>query len=233
MRSTAETDSKQIADRNQVLCPGKMPKGIFTFLCLFVLFLSFSSVCLGALCVSTRSSLCRCGNIELIFYCLLALGCFPLVTGIFWSTFHEILKYRGLSNTFSRPCSCREHYVSTIDSYDFYLPFCEDNTDPEKQSSLLPDAPILKQQEVTNIPPPLYSASAEFISETNRQEQPLPYESSMQQLQQQPTADQDSDHGVEPHSDPSTKGDSYQQHTDCQGTSERATLVTTSETGSE
>ncbi|XP_071586878.1 transmembrane protein 252 [Heliangelus exortis] len=135
---------------------------------LFVLCLSFSTVCLGALCVSISSSICRCGNIELIFYCLLALGIFLLVTGIFWSTFHEILKCRG-SATPSFDLTAVE---STMP--DFYPPFHEDKTDPEQQSSLLPDAPILKQQEVTNIPSPLYSGSAEFISGTERQEQPLP-----------------------------------------------------------
>lgn len=123
MRSTAETASKRTADMNQVPCLlGKVPKGVFTFIRLFVLLLSFSIICLGILCISTRSSTCRCGNNELVFYCLLALGFFLLVTGIFWSTFHEVLKYRGLSSIFIQNPSHRELRISTIDRY--VLQYC-------------------------------------------------------------------------------------------------------------
>ncbi|XP_009696806.1 PREDICTED: transmembrane protein 252 [Cariama cristata] len=210
-----------------------MPKGVFTFIRLFVLLLGFSTICLGVLCVSTSSSTCRCGDNELVFYCLLALGFFLLVTGIFWSTFHEVLKYRGLSSIFIQNPSCRDLRVSTIDRPDFYPPSYEDSTDPEKQTSPLPVASTLKQHEVINIPPPPYSeSSTEIISETNKQEQPPPYELSVQQLWQQQTADRDSNPGAELNSHPSTQENSYQQDTDCQGTSERATPVTTSETAS-
>ncbi|NWH52309.1 TM252 protein, partial [Fregata magnificens] len=142
-----------------------------------VLLLGFSIVCLGVLCISTSSSTCRCGNNELVFYCLLALGFFLLVAGTCWSTFHEVLKYKGLSSIFIRNPSRRELHISTIDRLDFYPPSYEDSTDPEKQTSPLPVASMLNQQEVINIPPPLYSeTTAEFISETNDQEQPPPYE---------------------------------------------------------
>uniref|UniRef100_A0A8B9MU53 Transmembrane protein 252 n=1 Tax=Accipiter nisus TaxID=211598 RepID=A0A8B9MU53_9AVES len=162
-----------------------MPKGVSTFIRLFVLLLSFSTICLGVLCISTSSSTCRCGNNELVFYFLLALGFFLLVTGIFWSTFHEVLKYRGLSSIFIQNPSRRELSVSTIDRYvpDFYPPSYEDSTDPEKQTFPLPVASTLKQQEVINIPPPPYSeSSTEFISETNKQEEPPPYELSVHGL---------------------------------------------------
>ncbi|NXX10353.1 TM252 protein, partial [Podargus strigoides] len=199
----------------------KMPKGVFTFIRLFVLLLSFSTICLGVLCVSTSSFTCRCGNKELVVYCLLALGFFLLLTAIFWSTFHEVLKYRGLSSIFFQNPSCRELHVSTIDRPDFYPPSYEDSTDPEKQTSPLPVASTLKQHEVINIPPPPYSEnSADFISETNEQEQPPPYELSVRQLQkQQQTADQDLNPVVESNSYPSTQENSHQQDTDCQTTS--------------
>ncbi|KAM6187144.1 LOW QUALITY PROTEIN: transmembrane protein 252 [Sarcoramphus papa] len=232
MRSTAETASKQTADRNVLCLLGKMPKGVFTFIRLFVLLLGFSTICLGVLCISTSSSTCRCGNNELVVYCLLALGFFLLVTGIFWNTFHEVLKYRGLSSSFIRNPSCRELRVSTIDRPDLYPPSYEDSTDPQKQTSPLPVASTLKQQEVINIPPPPYSeSSTEFISETNDQEQPPPYELSVQQPGQQQTADQELNPGAESNSHPPTQENSYQQDTDCQGTSERATSIRTSETG--
>ncbi|KFP69911.1 Transmembrane protein 252, partial [Acanthisitta chloris] len=139
-----------------------------------VLLLSFFTICLGVLCVSTNSSTCRCQNNELVYYCLLALGLCLLVTGIFWSTFHKVLKYRALDILIRNP-SCRELRVCTIDRPDFHPPSYEGRTDPEKEISPLSVACILEQQEV-NIPPPPYSESrAEFVSETNEQEQPPPY----------------------------------------------------------
>ncbi|NXC35296.1 TM252 protein, partial [Campylorhamphus procurvoides] len=141
-----------------------------------VLSLSFSTICLGVLCISTNSSMCRYGNNELVFYCLLAFGLFLLVTGIFWTTFHEVLKYRALG-ILIRNSSHRELHVYTIDRPDFYPPAYEDCTDPEKQSFPLSVASTLKQQGVINIPPPAYSESSEeFVSETNEQEQPPPYD---------------------------------------------------------
>ncbi|NXE93145.1 TM252 protein, partial [Menura novaehollandiae] len=154
----------------------KMPKAVFTFIRLFMLLLSFSTICLAVLCMSTNSSMCRCGNNKLVVFCLLALGLFLLVTGIFWNTFHEVLKYRALG-IFIRNRSHRELHVCTIYRPDFYPPSYEDSTDPEKQISPLSVASTLKQQEYINIPPPPYSeSSAEFVSETNEQEQPPTYE---------------------------------------------------------
>ncbi|XP_077646336.1 transmembrane protein 252, partial [Lonchura striata] len=164
-----------------------MPKGLFTFIRLFMLLLSFSTICLGILCMSINSSVCRCGN-KLVFHCLLALGLCLLFTGIFWSTFHEVLKYRALG-IFMRNPSHREPHVCTIDRPDFYPPSYEDSIDPEKLVSTLSVGSTLKQQEFDNIPPPPYSeSSAEFVSETNEQEQPPPYTLS---LEQQQTAGQD------------------------------------------
>ncbi|KAK2521291.1 Tmem252 [Columba livia] len=163
-----------------------------------------------------------------------ALGLFLLVAGIFWNTFHEVLKCRVLSSIFIQNPSHRELRISTIDRPDFYPPSYEDSTDPEKQSSVLPVDSTIKQEEIINIPPPPYSeSSAELISETDEQEQPPPYELSVQWLQQQQTADQRSNlRRTESNFNPSTQENSYQQDTDCQGISERATPVRTSETGS-
>ncbi|NXI52262.1 TM252 protein, partial [Chloroceryle aenea] len=148
-----------------------------------VLLLGFSIICLGFFCISTRSFTCRCGNNEIVFYCLLALGFFLLVTGIFWSTFHEVLKYSGCSSIMIQNPSCRGVHVSIMDRPNLYPPSYEDSTDPEKQTSPLPVVFTLKGQEVINIPPPLYSeSSTEFISETNEEEQPPPYELPVQQL---------------------------------------------------
>ncbi|KGL92701.1 Transmembrane protein 252, partial [Charadrius vociferus] len=165
-----QTNSKQ-----ELCLLGKMPKCGFAFIRLFVLLLGFSIICVGVLCLSTSYSICRCGNNELVFYCLLALGLFLLVAGIFWSTFYEVLKCGDASSAFIRNRSRRELRISTIDRPDFYPPSYEDSTDPEK-SFPLPVASTLKQHDIINIPLPPYSeSSAEFISETNEQEQPPPY----------------------------------------------------------
>ncbi|XP_027527391.1 transmembrane protein 252 [Neopelma chrysocephalum] len=210
-----------------------MPKGVFTFIRLFVLLLSFSTICLGVLCISTNYSMCTCGNNELVFYCLVALGLFLLVTGIFWSTFHEVLKYRALGIAIRNP-SHRELRVCTIDRPDFYPPSYEDCTDPEKQNSPLSIAFTVKQQEAINVSPPPYSeSSAEFISETNEQEQPPPYKLCVRELWQQQTADKGSNTRLESNSHISMQEIGYQQDIDFQGTSERATPVKTSEMGSQ
>ncbi|XP_063996472.1 transmembrane protein 252 [Pogoniulus pusillus] len=237
MRSTAETASKQRVEMKQALCLlGKMPKAVFTFLRLFVLLLGFTTICLGVLCTSTNSSTstCRCGNSKLVFYCLLALGFFLLVTGIFWSTFHEVLKYRGQSSILRQNHRHGELRVSTIDRPEFYPPSYEDSIDPEKQTFPLPLAFTLKEREVIHIPPLPYSeSSTEFISETYEQEQPPPYELSVQQLQQQQRWDQDSILKAKSHLHPSTLENSYQWNTDYQETSDRAMPVRTCQTGSE
>ncbi|NXJ10617.1 TM252 protein, partial [Odontophorus gujanensis] len=155
----------------------KMKKIFFSLIRLSVLLLSFSIICLGVLCIYTGSSACRCENNRLVAYCLLALGLLLLVSGIFWSTVNEAVKYGGVSSIFVRNPSRTELRVSTIDRPDFYPPSYEDSTDPEKQTFPLPVASAPKEGEVINIPPPLYSEnSTESISETNEPEQPPPYE---------------------------------------------------------
>ncbi|XP_015704348.2 transmembrane protein 252 [Coturnix japonica] len=160
-----------------------MKKVVFSLIRLCVLLLSFSIICLGVLCIYTGSSACKCGNNPLVAYCLLALGLVLLVAGIFWSTVHEAMKYRVLSSIFVRNPGLAELRVSTIDRPDFYPPSYEDSTDPEKQTFPLPVASAPKEQEVINIPPPLYSeSSTESVSETNEPEQPPPYELPCQAL---------------------------------------------------
>lgn len=117
---------------------------------------------------------------------------------------------------------------------DIYPPSYEDSTDPEKQTFPLPVASTLKEQEVIHIPPPPYSkSSAEFISETYEQEQPPPYELSVEQLQQQQIYDQDSSLKVKSHLHPSTRENRYQWNTDYEETSERAAPDRKFQTGNE
>ncbi|NXX78982.1 TM252 protein, partial [Urocolius indicus] len=185
----------------------KMPTHVSTFLRILLLFLSVSFFCLGVICISLSSF--QDYN-EVLFYCLLFLGFFFLVIGIFWNTLHEVLKCSGFSSTLIGNRSLREPRVSTIDRPDFYPPSYEESTDPEKQTFPLPVVSTLKQQEVIHIPPPLYSeSSTEFISETNEQEQPPSYELCVQQLQQQEIADQVSHAEEDSNSHPSTQQNSH------------------------
>ncbi|NXO76533.1 TM252 protein, partial [Sitta europaea] len=149
-----------------------------------MLLLSFSTICLGVLGMSMNSSMCTRGNKKLVFYCLIALGLCLLITGIFWSTFHEVLKYRALGIFIQNPSHREPHkshftmmcFFFVYFTPDFYPPSYEDSIDPEKLVSPLSVASTLKQQEFINIPlPPYNESSAEFVSETNEQEQPPPY----------------------------------------------------------
>ncbi|KFP29902.1 Transmembrane protein 252, partial [Colius striatus] len=140
---------------------------------ILLLLLSFSFFCLGVICISISSFQ---DHNDVLFYCLLSLGFFLLVLGIFWNTLHEVLKCSSFSSTLIQNPSLREPRVCTVDRPDFYPPSYEESTDPEKQTFPLPVVSTLKQQEVIHIPPSFYSeSSTEFISETNEQEEPPSY----------------------------------------------------------
>ncbi|XP_006022692.1 transmembrane protein 252 [Alligator sinensis] len=178
---------------------GKIPKSIFSIFRILVLLIGFSIICLGAICISTTSSLCKCGNNMLVAYTLLPLGFFLLVTGIFWSTYHETSKHKNFFyNIIQRTPSHREIHIHTIDRPDFYPPSYENSIDPEKQIVSLPASSSVTEEEIYNIPPPLYTeSSTEFIDESNyEEEQPPSYEVSVQQgeqQQQQQTGEHNSD----------------------------------------
>uniref|UniRef100_A0A8C3XNW8 Transmembrane protein 252 n=1 Tax=Chelydra serpentina TaxID=8475 RepID=A0A8C3XNW8_CHESE len=163
----------------------KIPKKFFFLFRIFVLLTGFSVICMGAFCISTGSFLCRCGNNLPVAYSLLPLGFLLLVIGIFWSMYHEVRKNKNLLYIFQRNPSRRE-------MPDFYPPCYEDSTDPGKQTFPIPLALSAREEEIYNIPPPLYTEnSMEFIDETSLQEeQPPSYEMSVQR--QQPTAEHDS-----------------------------------------
>ncbi|XP_067424755.1 transmembrane protein 252 [Emydura macquarii macquarii] len=173
----------------------KMPKNIFSLFRIFVLLTGFSIICMGAFCISTGSSLCKCRNKLPIAYSLLPLGFLLLVIGIFWSTCHEVSKQKSLFYVFQRNPRHRETHINSVDRPDFYPPCYEDSTDPGKQISPISLSLSVREAESYNIPPPLYTeSSTEFIDETSlEEEQPPSYEMS---VQQQPTAEHDSNTGV-------------------------------------
>ncbi|XP_034956190.1 transmembrane protein 252 [Zootoca vivipara] len=160
-----------------------MSNNIFSFLRLLVLLLGFAFICLGAYCFSTSASACKCNSLP-IAYLLLPLGFFFLISGIFWSTYHEASKHKGLFHSLLHGSPrLQESHISTIDRPDFYPPSYEDSTDPEKQTFALPICPQERVKDMYNRPPPLYTESSlEFLEEASPQgQQPPSYEVSMRQ----------------------------------------------------
>ncbi|KAM7166338.1 transmembrane protein 252 [Macrochelys suwanniensis] len=191
--SIVERESVSVREKElDAVLTMKIPKKFFFLFRIFVLLTGFSVICMGAFCISTGSFLCRCGNNLPVAYSLLPLGFLLLVIGIFWSMYHEVRKNKNLFYIFQRNPSRREMHINTIDRPDFYPPCYEDSTDPGKQTFPIPLALSAREEEIYNIPPPLYTEnSMEFIDETSLQEeQPPSYEMSVQR--QQPTAEHDS-----------------------------------------
>ncbi|KAK9408186.1 putative transmembrane protein [Crotalus adamanteus] len=160
-----------------------MSKKLFSFVRFLVLLLGFVTICLGAFCISTSVSACKCKSLPLAYF-LLPFGFFLLIAGIFWSTYHEASKHNGLFRSIIHGSSrLHESHITTIDRPDFYPPSYEDSTGVGKQTFSLPACSLEPKSYAYNIPPPLYTESRfEFIEETGAQEQQPPsYEVSVQQ----------------------------------------------------
>ncbi|KAJ6669585.1 hypothetical protein lerEdw1_000134 [Lerista edwardsae] len=167
-----------------------MPKSLFSLLRLLVLLLGFATVCLGAFCISTGASACKCNNFP-VAYLLLPTGFIFLLSGIFWCTCHEASKHKSLFHSFLQESPrLRNSHINTIDRPDFYPPSYEDSTNPEKWTFPLPVCQREQQKETYNIPPPLYTESSlEFIEEVSPQnQQPPSYEVSVQQPAREPNS---------------------------------------------
>uniref|UniRef100_A0A8C8RHJ3 Transmembrane protein 252 n=1 Tax=Pelusios castaneus TaxID=367368 RepID=A0A8C8RHJ3_9SAUR len=160
-----------------------MPKNFFFLFRILLGLTGFSIICIGAFCISTGSCLFKCGNNLPIAYSLLPLGFILLAIGIFWSTCHEVRKHKSLFLVSQRNPRHREMAINTIDRPDFYPPCYEESTDPRKLTSTISLSLSVREAEIYNIPPPLYTESSmEFIDETSLdEEQPPSYEMSVQQ----------------------------------------------------
>ncbi|XP_066472605.1 transmembrane protein 252 [Tiliqua scincoides] len=160
-----------------------MPKKLLSLLRLLVLLLGFAIICLGAFCISTGISACKCNNFPVAYF-LLPTGFIFLLSGIFWCTCHEASKHKSLFQGFIQETPRLQHnHISTVDRPDFYPPSYEDSTNPEKWTFPLPVCQREPQKDSYSIPPPLYTESSlEFIEEGNPQnQQPPSYEVSVQQ----------------------------------------------------
>lgn len=94
-----------------------MPKNLISLLRLLVLLLGFATICLGAFCISTGASACKCNNFP-VAYLLLPTGFILLISGIFWCTCHEASKHKGLFHSFLQESArLRNSHINTIDRY--------------------------------------------------------------------------------------------------------------------
>ncbi|XP_026961796.1 transmembrane protein 252 [Sagmatias obliquidens] len=119
-------------------------------LCAFALLMGFLMICLGAFFISS-GSLFNCQGNLILAYLLLPLGFVILLSGIFWSTYHQASESKGV---FSRVL---RHYgaqgalpLATVDRPDFYPPAYEESLDAEKQG-------CPAEQETSDVPPPPYT----------------------------------------------------------------------------
>ncbi|CAD7691886.1 unnamed protein product [Nyctereutes procyonoides] len=119
--------------------------------CAFALLMGFLMICLGAFFISSGSIFnCR-GNL-ILAYMLLPLGFVILLSGIFWSTYRQASKSKGVfTHVLRRHLSHGALPLATVDRPDFYPPAYEESLDAEKQPCPTTEG------EVSDIPPPLYT----------------------------------------------------------------------------
>nr|XP_033780790.1 transmembrane protein 252 [Geotrypetes seraphini] len=159
-------------------------KYILAVIRFFLLIAGFSLVCLGAFYVSTSSS-CDCRTGKVLAYSLLPFGFLLLLTGIFWSTYHEANQKSIFHNIIRQIPRSREIHISTIDRPDFYPPSYEESMNQGSQHNSGPSVQATREEEEAyNIPPPLYTESSlEIVDENNAHEDlPPSYEASVQHL---------------------------------------------------
>lgn len=86
-------------------------------LCVFVLLTGFLMICLGAFFISSASLFSCQGNLTLA-YLLLPLGFVILLSGIFWSTYHQASESKGVFKRVLRQCRAQGALpLATVDRY--------------------------------------------------------------------------------------------------------------------
>ncbi|KAE8633033.1 hypothetical protein XENTR_v10001755 [Xenopus tropicalis] len=158
----------------------KMKKSIYTVLRFLFLITGFSLVCLGAFYISS-SYVCNCKSDRILAYFLLPIGFILLLTGIFWSTYHEANQKSLFHSMIRRIHSQQEVHVETVDRPDFYPPSYDSVINEIRQQ---PDSgcELRVLEEGLNIPPPLYTESAvDIVDEVYTcNDSPPSYEASVQ-----------------------------------------------------
>uniref|UniRef100_H0VPI3 Transmembrane protein 252 n=1 Tax=Cavia porcellus TaxID=10141 RepID=H0VPI3_CAVPO len=119
-------------------------------LCALTLLMGFLMICLGAFFVSS-DSVVHCQKNLVLAYLLLPLGFGMLLSGIFWSTYQQASKSKGVfSHVLRQHLVHRDPPLATVDRPDFYPPAYEESLDAEKWAHAAGG-------EALGIPPPLYT----------------------------------------------------------------------------
>ncbi|XP_046520688.1 transmembrane protein 252 [Equus quagga] len=138
-------------------------------LCALALLTGFLMICLGAIFISSGSTLDCPGNL------ILPLGFVILLSGIFWSTYRQASESKGVFNHVLRQHLAHGALpLATVDRPDFYPPAYEESLHAEKQT-------CPAEGEASNVPPPLYTGMGlEFEDENDAHpEAPPSYEESV------------------------------------------------------
>ncbi|XP_044143156.1 transmembrane protein 252 [Bufo gargarizans] len=158
-----------------------MKNSVYTVLRFSLLIIGFCLVCLGAFYVSSSYS-CNCRSETIVAYTLMPLGFVLLLIGIFWSTYHEANHKSLFRSVIRRIHSQQQVHIETVDRPDYYPP----SYDSAMQHTPSNATYINMETEGFNIPPPLYTETAmEVVDETYMNEDPPPYEASVQEYTSQ------------------------------------------------
>ncbi|XP_006040880.1 transmembrane protein 252 [Bubalus kerabau] len=143
-------------------------------LCAFALLTGFLMICLGAFFISSASLFNCQGNLTLA-YLLLPLGFVILLSGIFWSTYHQASESKGVFNRVLGQYHAQGALpLATVDRPGFYPPAYEESLAADKRA-------CHTEQETSGAPPPPYTEmGVEFQDEDGAHpEAPPPYDESV------------------------------------------------------
>ncbi|XP_004637270.1 transmembrane protein 252 [Octodon degus] len=118
-------------------------------LCALPLLLGFLMICLGAFFLSSDSTF-QCQKNRVLAYLLLLLGFGMLLSGIFWCTYQQASRSKGVFGHVLRQHNAhRDLPLATVDRPDFYPPAYEESLATGKQVRAA-------HGEAWGAPPPLY-----------------------------------------------------------------------------
>ncbi|XP_005388638.1 PREDICTED: transmembrane protein 252 [Chinchilla lanigera] len=130
-------------------------------LCALGLLIGFLMICLGAFFISS-DSIFHCQKNLVLAYLLLPLGFGMLLSGIFWSTYQQASKSKGVfGHVLRQHLAHRDLPLATVDRPDFYPPAYEESLDAEKQARAA-------EGEALDVPPPLYIETGLELEDENQ-----------------------------------------------------------------
>lgn len=146
-------------------------------LCVLTLLIGFLTICLGAFFISS-DAIFHCQKNVVLAYLLLPLGFVILLSGIFWSTYRQASKSKGVfSHVLRQHLAHRDLPLATVDRPGFYPPAYQESLDAEKQA-------CPAEGEALGVPPPHYRQIGLELKDENEAhpEAPPSYQESMADL---------------------------------------------------